>query len=106
MNTMHCPHAVVDCATCENSKAAAELRGLREYVGHLSAANSEVSRLKRELEEARGQRSLARADRFERALINIALGDVSPQEEASLALRDVFAPLTSPPNGKERPEGP
>lgn len=106
MNTMHCPHAVVDCATCENSKAAAELRGLREYVGHLSAANSEVSRLKRELEETRGQRSLARADRFERALINIALGDVPPREEASLALRDVFAPLTSPPNGKERPEGP
>jgi len=54
---------------------------------------------RRELDEVRGRRSIARSDRFERALINIALGDVHPREEASLALRDVFAPLTSPPAG-------
>lgn len=29
VGTMHCPHGMVDCSTCENSAVARELRDLR-----------------------------------------------------------------------------
>jgi hypothetical protein len=41
--TMHCPHAVADCPTCENSAAARELRDLRRVA---RAAERLVDRLR------------------------------------------------------------
>jgi hypothetical protein len=36
--TMHCPHAVPNCPTCENSEAAKELRALRKVFDEIGVA--------------------------------------------------------------------